>query len=174
MITSLTSCIISGVNRCRNRDIMLGSNGAVCLYSVSPMKYCRYGFIAMCATVISSENRYRSLMSCDPSAIRRLHPGCPVFDLNCSAYFFSNTHQGMIFASFTHSFSGSSGIPPNIAGLSNILTWFSFRLYILTSRCKVFPGPLSFPLHLLYHISGWMHCYFGVLWLGRKHYVATD
>ena len=62
------SCSISGISRCRNRDIILGSNGAVCLNSVSPMKYCRYGFIVMCATVISSENRYLSLMICDPSA----------------------------------------------------------------------------------------------------------
>ena len=47
-------------------------------------------------------------MSCDPNAIRRLHAGCPVPDGNCSAYFFANTHQGMIPASFTHSFFGSS------------------------------------------------------------------
>ena len=30
----------SGVSLCRNRDIILGSNGAVFLNSVSPMKYC--------------------------------------------------------------------------------------------------------------------------------------
>jgi hypothetical protein len=35
----------------------------------------------------------------------------------------------------------------------------------------VFSGFGSFPLHLLYHISGWMHCYYGVFWFGRKHYV---
>ena len=41
------SCSISGISRCRNRDIILGSNGAVCLNSVSSMKYCRSGFIAI-------------------------------------------------------------------------------------------------------------------------------
>ena len=47
VITSLMSCSISGISRCRNRNIILGSNGAVCLNSVSSMKYCRSGFIAI-------------------------------------------------------------------------------------------------------------------------------
>ena len=82
MIWSLISLSICGVIRFRNLVIMLESKGDVVVYEPSPMKYCRYGFIVICATVSSSENPYLSLISNDPSAIRKLIAGCPVLDLN--------------------------------------------------------------------------------------------
>ena len=53
-IISLISQSISAVIRLRKCTIRDESNGFSTVYSVNPIKYCRYGFSRICSTVSSS------------------------------------------------------------------------------------------------------------------------
>ena len=56
IMMSLTSCRVFVRILFLNLVTILGSNGDFCVKALRPIKYCRYGFIVIWATVSSSEN----------------------------------------------------------------------------------------------------------------------
>ena len=70
------------------------------------MKYCRYGFSAICSTSSLSEYWNFVWMMSAPRAMRRGFATFPVPLGNKPAYLVSNSSHGMLSAIFTHRLSG--------------------------------------------------------------------
>ena len=117
--------------RLRKRTSVLASNGASSRKPGSPIKYCRYGFSAICSTSSRSENWNLVWMIRAPNAIRRGLATLPVSLGNSLAYFTSNSSHGIRSASLTQRLSGFMWSPIGWLKSRNECCNLSIGLYIV-------------------------------------------
>ena len=117
--------------RLRKRTSVLASNGASSRKPGSPIKYCRYGFSAICSTSSRSENWNLVWMIRAPNAMRRGLATLPVSLGNSLAYFTSNSSHGIRSASLTQRLSGFMWSPIGWLKSRNECCNLSIGLYIV-------------------------------------------
>ena len=117
--------------RLRKRTSVLASNGASSRKPGSPIKYCRYGFSAICSTSSRSENWNLVWMIRAPNAMRRGLAILPVSLGNSLAYFTSNSSHWIRSASLTQRLSGFMWSPIGWLKSRNECCNLSIGLYIV-------------------------------------------
>ena len=117
--------------RLQKRTSVLASNGASSRKPGSPIKYCRYGFSAICSTSSRSENWNLVWMIRAPNAMRRGLATLPVSLGNSLAYFTSNSSHGIRSASLTQRLSGFMWSPIGWLKSRNECCNLSIGLYIV-------------------------------------------
>lgn len=117
--------------RLRKRTSVLASNGASFRKPGSPIKYCRYGFSAICSTSSRSENWNLVWMIRAPNAMRRGLATLPVSLGSSLAYFTSNSSHGIRSASLTQRLSGFMWSPIGWLKSRNECCNLSIGLYIV-------------------------------------------
>ena len=177
---SFTSISISAEMRLRKRTSVLASNGASSRKPESPIKYCRYGFSAICST--SSRSEYWNLvwMIRAPNAMRRGLATLPVSLGKSSAYLTSNVSHGIRSASLIQRLSGFMWRPKGWLKSRKECCSLSIGLYIVLApicsksvkNCKKNDLFSSKSLQSLYQKMGQKSVKSSVCGLISRHYLT--